>query len=455
MIFSTITQSDLDLTCDLENIPPQHSGDIEIKLIRDAKYNDYVCTPYFKCIKNRFLECESNTKSKAVAINSTSGIFKLPKDAFKLDGYIAIAFSFAKNNEVIQTNPIVYKITASVGDGEFLDNKPSWQQVVIQLCEDWVNENIKTDLDKMESDRQASIDEAIKQQTKSNEQQIAIDNKLRELRTLETTVNTNESNRQTAEVKRQSDTTKVINNCNDKITEINTKLENGDFVGPTGITPDIEIGNVSVGTASVIRRGTNEKPIFDFKLPAGDMSGYYDKTESDNRYLKITGGNLRGGLNIDPSNLRFYNNDSYKDVFSILNGMLVFGTSEYSARLRTTNKNTRPQWVYSDTSGYQTFDLAIKNDIKTIEEITGSYTPNDPSNINTIKISFGTKVSDWRKLRIVYVCVSIHTSDGTNATNNGYKSAESWMTTTDGAIEVNFKALAPRTEHTVIVGYTR
>ena len=177
MIFSTITQKGLELTYDLEKIPSQYSGDIEMKLIRDTTYNNYVCTPFFKHIKNRFLESNRNKKSNAIAIDS-NGVFKLPKEAFRLDGYIAIAFSFARDSEVIQTNPIVYKITASVGDGEFLDNKPSWQQVVIQLCEDWTNENIKPDLDKMKKDIQNAIEEAVRQQEKITSQQTQIDNSI-------------------------------------------------------------------------------------------------------------------------------------------------------------------------------------------------------------------------------------------------------------------------------------
>jgi hypothetical protein len=175
MIFSTITQKGLELTYDLEKIPSQYSGDIEMKLIRDTTYNNYVCTPFFKHIKNRFLESNRNTKSNAIAIDS-NGVFKLPKEAFRLDGYIAIAFSFARDSEVIQTNPIVYKITASVGDGEFLDNKPSWQQIVIQLCEDWTTENIKPELDKMKKDIQNAIGEAMRQQEKITSQQTQIDN---------------------------------------------------------------------------------------------------------------------------------------------------------------------------------------------------------------------------------------------------------------------------------------
>lgn len=175
MIFSTITQKGLELTYDLEKIPSQYSGDIEMKLIRDTTYNNYVCTPFFKHIKNRFLESNKNTKSNAIAIDS-NGVFKLPKEAFRLDGYIAIAFSFARDSEVIQTNPIVYKITASVGDGEFLDNKPSWQQIVIQLCEDWTTENIKPELDKMKKDIQNAIGEAMRQQEKITSQQTQIDN---------------------------------------------------------------------------------------------------------------------------------------------------------------------------------------------------------------------------------------------------------------------------------------
>ena len=288
MIFSTITQKGLELTYDLEKIPSQYSGDIEMKLIRDTTYNNYVCTPFFKHIKNRFLESNRNTKSNAIAIDS-NGVFKLPKEAFRLDGYIAIAFSFARDSEVIQTNPIVYKITASVGDGEFLDNKPSWQQVVIQLCEDWTNENIKPDLGKMKKDIQNAIEEAVRQQTKVAEQQTALDNKFNELNTLENTVNENETNRQTNEIKRQNDTAKAIKSCNDKVTEINTKLLNGDFVGATGATPNITIGNVTLGNPNVTIRGTPEAPVLDFTIPSASNLSYATDADIDEMIIEVFG----------------------------------------------------------------------------------------------------------------------------------------------------------------------
>lgn len=280
MLISTITQSGYNLSCDNDDIPRQHSGDTEFKFIRDNKYNGYVITPFFKCLKNRFIE-SNKEKSYAIPIDA-NGVFRLPKKAFSSDGYIAIAFALARNDEVIQTDPIVYKIIASAGDGDYLDDKPNWQQVVIQLCEDWTNSNIKPDLDKMKVEIQKCIDEAKRQQDKAVEQQKSIDNKFTELNKLETTVNKNETERQNNEAKRKTDTANAIKNCNDKVNEINDKLLNGDFVGETGATPNLQIGNVNVGTPAVTLRGTKENPIMDIKLPsAGDLSGYYDKTQID------------------------------------------------------------------------------------------------------------------------------------------------------------------------------
>ena len=110
MIVSTITQLGYDLSCDINDIPAQFSGDIEFRFVKDSKYENYVVVPYYKYLNNRFLENNRDSKTYQLIINNN--IFKLPPQAFELDGYVAIAFSLSNGNETIQTNPIIYKIKA-------------------------------------------------------------------------------------------------------------------------------------------------------------------------------------------------------------------------------------------------------------------------------------------------------------------------------------------------------
>lgn len=54
MIVSTITQLGYDLSCDINDIPAQFSGDIEFRFVKDSKYENYVVVPYYKYLNNRF-----------------------------------------------------------------------------------------------------------------------------------------------------------------------------------------------------------------------------------------------------------------------------------------------------------------------------------------------------------------------------------------------------------------
>ena len=136
MIVSTITQLGYDLSCDINDIPAQFSGDIEFRFVKDSKYENYVVVPYYKYLNNRFLENNRDSKTYQLIINNN--IFKLPPQAFELDGYLAIAFSLSNGNETIQTNPIIYKIKATAGKGNILPEENTWQDMVIKVANDYM-----------------------------------------------------------------------------------------------------------------------------------------------------------------------------------------------------------------------------------------------------------------------------------------------------------------------------
>ena len=74
MIVSTITQLGYDLSCDINDIPAQFSGDIEFRFVKDSKYENYVVVPYYKYLNNRFLENNRDSKTYQLIINNN--IFK-------------------------------------------------------------------------------------------------------------------------------------------------------------------------------------------------------------------------------------------------------------------------------------------------------------------------------------------------------------------------------------------
>lgn len=141
MIVSTITQIGYDLSCDITDIPAQFSGDIEFRFVKDGKYENYVVVPHYKYLNNRFLENNRDSKTYQLMINND--IFKLPPQAFELDGYLAIAFSLSNGSETIQTNPIIYKVKATAGKGNILPEENTWQDLVIKVADDYIDLNVK------------------------------------------------------------------------------------------------------------------------------------------------------------------------------------------------------------------------------------------------------------------------------------------------------------------------
>ena len=132
MIVSTITQLGYDLSCDINDIPAQFSGDIEFRFVKDSKYENYVVVPYYKYLNNRFLENNRDSKTYQLIINNN--IFKLPPQAFELDGYVAIAFSLSNGNETI---------------GNILPEENTWQDMVIKVANDYIDINVKDVVNEM------------------------------------------------------------------------------------------------------------------------------------------------------------------------------------------------------------------------------------------------------------------------------------------------------------------
>lgn len=166
MIVSTITQLGYDLSCDINDIPAQFSGDIEFRFVKDSKYENYVVVPHYKYLNNRFLENNRDSKTYQLMINND--IFKLPPQAFELDGYLAIAFSLSSGSETIQTNPIIYKVKATAGKGNIIPEENTWQDMVIKVADDYIDLNVKDVVSEMlntSNKHQGEVDKLIERAT--------------------------------------------------------------------------------------------------------------------------------------------------------------------------------------------------------------------------------------------------------------------------------------------------
>lgn len=273
----TLNRKGLKITCDSDLIPAQGSANVPVYVESDSTYSDYIVEPHIGWISNGIIK-------KTIALYENNS-FAIPENAFEEFGKLYISLKFIKGDIKYMTNQIVFDIEKAPNATVILPAKETWNQAVLNYFNQWSKDN----LDPVKTELEQLSNEAKKQQNKVTEQQTALDNKFNELNTLENIVNKNETTRQQQESKRQSDTANAIKNCNDKVSEINNKLDNGDFIGPTGATPNITIGNVTLGNPNITIRGTPETPILDFTMPnAGDLE-YATDADIDEMIVEVFG----------------------------------------------------------------------------------------------------------------------------------------------------------------------
>ncbi|MDQ0359697.1 pyocin knob domain-containing protein [Breznakia pachnodae] len=143
MIHCTLTQNKLRVEQDTDVLPFQYSNNINIQFIKDSTYENYVVTPYYAWVPTKSI---SPRKLDAFALPLKDGVFTLPMNAFVKDGYLGIAFSLTDGNEVLQTDPVYLAVQSSVGSNNILPENDSWQLVVIDTVNSYIELNVNDKL---------------------------------------------------------------------------------------------------------------------------------------------------------------------------------------------------------------------------------------------------------------------------------------------------------------------
>lgn len=161
MIHCTLTQNKLRVEQDTDVLPFRYSNNINIQFIKDSTYENYVVTPYYAWVPTKSIPPR---KLDAFALPLKDGVFTLPMNAFVKDGYLGVAFSLTDGNEVLQTDPVYLAVQSSVGSNNILPENDSWQLVVIDTVNSYIELNVNDKL-------QALIKEAAKLDENSAELQ--------------------------------------------------------------------------------------------------------------------------------------------------------------------------------------------------------------------------------------------------------------------------------------------
>lgn len=178
MIFSTITQNNLNLTADTTEIPAQYSNNIQFKFIQDSeRFSGYIPTIYIGVYDSTMIECGDVISAGGAVVVDGDGVFAISNEIMYRNGFLAVGVTLTNNDENVSLKPVIYRIQASVGGLSPLPpDEGEWQQVVKAFVETLFNNWSIENLDPIKAQLEELISTAQTQQEKITSQQTQIDN---------------------------------------------------------------------------------------------------------------------------------------------------------------------------------------------------------------------------------------------------------------------------------------
>lgn len=178
MIFSTITQNNLNLTADTTEIPAQYSNNIQFKFIQDnERFSGYIPTIYIGVYDSAMIECGDVISAVGAVVVDGDGVFAISNEIMYRNGFLAVGVTLTNNDENVSLKPVIYRIQASVGGLSPLPpDEGEWQQVVKAFVETLFNNWSAENLDSIKAQLEELISTAQTQQEKITSQQTQIDN---------------------------------------------------------------------------------------------------------------------------------------------------------------------------------------------------------------------------------------------------------------------------------------
>jgi hypothetical protein len=178
MIFSTITQNNLNLAADTTEIPAQYSNNIQFKFIQDnERFSGYIPTIYIGVYDSAMIECSDVINAGGAVVVDGDGVFAISNEIMYRNGFLAVGVTLTNNDENVSLKPVIYRIQASVGGLSPLPpDEGEWQQVVKAFVETLFNNWSAENLDPIKAQLEELISTAQTQQEKITSQQTQIDN---------------------------------------------------------------------------------------------------------------------------------------------------------------------------------------------------------------------------------------------------------------------------------------
>lgn len=231
MIFSTITQTGLELSVDTYKLPSQLSNGIQIKFVQDdTTYSGYVATVAGALLDSKLIDCAEAAYMMPLAISD--GIITIDGNIMSKSGYLVLSITLTKGDENVVLPAVAYKVNASVGDVSILPpDTEAWQQAVSAL--------VAQLMQPYQTNIQSAIDTANAASQAANAA----------VQSANTAVSTANAASQTA-----TDTSNTINQA----------IQDGDFIPDVSATAE----QGAVGSQPEVSvSGTKEAPVFNFTIP--------------------------------------------------------------------------------------------------------------------------------------------------------------------------------------------
>lgn len=136
MIVSTIKQFGLRLRADPEEIPFQHSANVQMKFEKDENFIDYAVLGYYIP--------PGESEAKLLNIND-DGTFTLGPECFKNRGTLSLSFNLVNSIEEAHLGSIDFDVRHAFGDSSAILPEPEevWISVVTKVAEDAIKEDVE------------------------------------------------------------------------------------------------------------------------------------------------------------------------------------------------------------------------------------------------------------------------------------------------------------------------
>lgn len=236
MIINTIKQTGIILQSDDNRLCPQYSENLQMRVIYDGTYNGWsVKWDAIGCKQKKRIPLEYDVDSQCIILN---------KDCF-IDEYLYLACAFVKDGMVVNTEPIELHVPQSINHNlDTLPKYPGLYDEMNDLFKQIFSNEYKRPLDELFEKNEVLQDNITKTEEAVNNTLSAVNGAIEQSAAAAQNANTaasaaNDATQAASSAANRANTaasnaSSAAQNANDIASEVERKLQAGEFIGETG-----------------------------------------------------------------------------------------------------------------------------------------------------------------------------------------------------------------------------